>query len=279
VTGGSGFIGSPLVRALKRDHEVISLSQQHGDIAVPSTFERLDGVDYVFHLAARTFVPDAWQDPLGFLNTNVVGTANVLAYCKRVSAALTFVSGYVYGRSEALPITERAVPRPNNPYALSKYLGEQLCEFAARVDNLPTTVVRPFNVYGERQPDRFLIPSILRQVKAGDAIRLKDLAPRRDYVHVSDLVALLVTTMINPVDGFRVFNAGTGVSYSVGEIVDLVQRAAHTSLAVIDEGKQREQEIADVRADISAAKAALGWYPRISLADGLQQLLASPDAA
>ena len=275
VTGGRGFIGTHLVRALERDHEVLPLSRSDGDIADASTLDRVDRVDHVFHLAARTFVPDSWRDPIGFVNTNVLGTANVIAYCARCSAGLTFVSAYIYGVPQRLPIEEHSVPKPNNPYAVSKYMAELLCEFAARAYNLAISVVRPFNVYGDQQDERFLIPSIIRQVRLGEAIRLKDLAPKRDYIHVEDLVDLLVATMTHPSKGFRVINAGSGESYSVRQIVDLVQEVAGTALPVTDERQPRNEEIADVRADTRLAQTALGWSPQISLRDGLRKLLAA----
>lgn len=278
VTGATGFIGTPLVRALAREHEVVGVSRRDGDITDPATLDQFDRADHVFHLAARTFVPDAWKDPADFLRTNVLGTANVIAWCERSSAALTFVSAYIYGRPDRLPIDERTIPQPNNPYALSKHLAEQLCEFAARINGLSVTVVRPFNIYGDGQPDRFLIPSIIRQVKAGRAIRVKDLAPKRDYIHVDDLVNLLVATVTKRGERHRVINAGSGESHSVKEIVDLLQELAGTTLPVFDEREPRENEIDDVRADITVAAKELGWGPKVALRSGLERLLACGDS-
>ncbi len=273
VTGASGFIGTPLARALEKDHQVTSLSRRSGDIAHPETLLRLEPVDHVFHLAGRTFVPDSWKNPVGFLTTNVVGMSNVLAFCRRVSAPLTFVSAYLYGKPEKLPLREDASVRPNNPYALSKHLAEQLCEFAVRHDGLEVTVVRPFNIYGPAQAEHFLIPTIIRQVKQGGPIKVMDLAPKRDYLHVDDLVALLIATLTNRDKAYRVINAGSGESHSVGEIIDVVQAVARTSLPVVDERKARYEEIADVRADITLARKALGWSPGIQLETGIERLL------
>jgi nucleoside-diphosphate-sugar epimerase len=279
VTGAKGFIGTPLVRRLEKQHSVVALSRSDGDVADPKSFDRLDDVDHVFHLAGRTFVPESWTDPLGFINSNVLGTGNVLAYCRRVSAKLTFVSAYIYGKPESLPVREDAVPRPNNPYALSKHLAEQLCEFGARTEGLDVTVVRPFNIYGPGQPDRFLVPTIVSQVRAGESIRVMDLMPKRDYLHVDDLVELLVST-IEASDGpYRVVNAGSGESYSVQQIVDLIQVVAGTRLPVIDAGKPRQEELDDVRADISRARDIFGWSPRITLRSGIEQLVKGADAS
>lgn len=255
-------------------HQVILVSRATGDIADPQMVAQLEPADHVFHLAARTFVPDSWDDITGFLSANVLGTANVLAYCRRVSAPLTFVSAYVYGRPSQLPIREDTPPRPNNPYALSKFLAEQLCEFSARADGTRVTVVRPFNIYGAEQPARFLIPTILKQVAAGGPIRVMDLAPKRDYLHVDDLVALLARTVDTVESDYRVVNAGSGTSHSVSEIIDLVQQIAGTSYPVVDECRVRPAEIDDVRADITLAGEVFGWEPRISLRDGLHAMFA-----
>lgn len=265
------------MRAITTSHEVIPLFHDAGDIADAATLSGIAPVDHVFHLAARTFVPDSWKDPAGFLDCNVIGTANVLKYCRRASASLTFVSAYVYGKPQKLPLSEDDIPKPNNPYALSKYLAEQLCEFAARSEGLRVTVVRPFNVYGPGQPERFLIPTVISQVKAGVPVRVLDLTPKRDYVHVDDLVNLLVTTLTRKDDRYCLVNAGSSKSYSVKEVVDIVQEAAGTSLPVIDEKRSRHEELDDVRADISLAGKWFGWAPKIPLKTGIARILASAD--
>ena len=156
-----------------------------GDIADPHTLADLPGAAQVFHLAARTFVPDSWRDPAGFVSANVLGSVNVLEYCRKHRAQLTFVSGYLYGKPRHLPISETSPPCPNNPYALSKHLAEQECAFYASEFGLPVTVIRPFNVFGPGQKSHFLIPAIVRQLFGSKAIVVKDLEPRRDYIYLS----------------------------------------------------------------------------------------------
>ena len=275
VTGASGFIGVPLVRALEADHEIKALRRADGDIAVPETLARIGKVDHVFHLAGRSFVPDSWRDPTGFVNTNVAGTTAVLDFCKQAGASITFVSAYVYGQPDHLPIDETHPVRPNNPYAMSKYLAEQVCGFYASQFGVRVTIVRPFNIYGPRQADHFLIPTVVRQLKQGGPIRVLDLAPRRDYLYVDDLVNLLVRTLSPAEAGATVVNAGSGSSISVGELVDTLQSVAGTSLEVLSENKPRHEELSDVRADVSKARDCFGWVPRTSLEDGLQRLLTS----
>jgi GDP-4-dehydro-6-deoxy-D-mannose reductase len=273
VTGASGFIGQALCRSLRRrDHELVALSSRDGHIADPRVFSRIGEARHVFHLAGRTFVPDSWKDPLEFLNVNVLGTTNVLEFCRAQGASLTFVSAYLYGVPERLPIPEACVPRPNNPYALSKHLAEQACEFYAAQHGMNITVVRPFNIFGPGQKPHFLIPRIVNQVKERQTIRVKDLTPRRDYIYIDDIVDALVKTLDAP-GGYNVFNVGSGVSLSVRELIAVIQAVAGTELPVVSEGLARQNEIDDVYADIGRARALLGWVPNVTFRQGIERMI------
>src|ERR1035441_7776926 len=116
VTGANGFIGTHLVAALKSAGYVVYTHTHHGgDIAhCPLAF---DGVAHVFHLAGKTYVPDSWESPLGFYHANVLGTVNVLEFCRRQHASITFISSYVYGKPDSLPIAEHHPLRPSNTYS------------------------------------------------------------------------------------------------------------------------------------------------------------------
>lgn len=273
VTGAPGFIGRALCCALRaKGHEVLELSRRDGDIANPATLAAIGPVGQVFHLAGRTFVPESWEDPLEFHRTNVLGTGNVLEYCRRTGARLTFVSAYLYGLPDRLPVWEQCLPRPNNPYALSKYLGEQLCEFYAAYHKVGVTVVRPFNLFGPGQKAHFLIPHILNQVLARQTIRVKDLEPRRDYLYIDDLVDALVKTSRGS-GGYNVFNIGSGASMSVRELIDEIQAVAQTKLEVAGGGEVRRNEIDDVFADIGKAKALLDWTPKFTFRQGVERMI------
>lgn len=278
VTGAAGFIGRALCRALRlRGHEVAELSSRDGDIAEPATLSHIGPVDHVFHLAGRTFVPDSWNDPLGFQRVNMLGTANVLEFCRAHGARSTFVSAYLYGVPERLPVSEACVPQPNNPYALSKHLAEQACAFYATHHDIDVTVIRPFNIFGPGQKAHFLIPQVVSQVRAHRAIHVKDLAPRRDYIYIDDLVDALVRTMGGP-GGYNVFNIGSGSSLSVAELIAAIQFVAGTELPVISEGKVRPNEINDVYADIGKARNLLGWAPSLTFQQGIERMiLEEPD--
>jgi nucleoside-diphosphate-sugar epimerase len=184
---------------------------------------------------------------------------------------MVFASAYVYGNPANLPIRESDSVKPNNPYALSKHLGEQCCEFAARYQGVDVTVLRVFNVFGRGQREEFLIPTLVKQL-SGSEIRVMDLAPRRDYVYLPDVVEAFVRALDAPA-GFHRFNIGSGQSYSVAEIVAALQAAAGTQLPVVSTAEPRPQEIPDVRADIGLASEVLGWKPAFNLTSGIHDML------
>lgn len=273
VTGAGGFIGRPLCRFLRLSgHEVMELSSRAGDIAERSTVSSVGPAQHVFHLAGRTFVPESWKDPLEFHRVNVLGTTNVLDFCRTHGSRLTYVSAYLYGIPESLPVSETCVPQPNNPYALSKYLAEQVCAFYAAHHGVHVTVIRPFNIFGPGQKPHFLIPQILNQVRDRQAVRVKDLEPRRDYIYIDDLVDALGKTLDRP-SGYNVFNIGSGSSISVRELIAVVQTVARTELPVVTEGKVRPNEIDDVYADIGKARAHLGWVPSLTFQQGVERMM------
>ena len=270
VTGASGFIGRVLVRSLRAaGHKVTGLDHAHGDVATPEYWRAVPPAAHVVHLAGRSFVPGSWAAPAEFLTTNVIGTSRVVDFCRASRAHLVFVSAYVYGIPQRLPIDEGHPVTPNNPYALSKTLAERVCSFHAESTQLPVTIVRPFNIFGPGQRSDFLIPSVVDQIVRGREIRVKDLSPRRDYLFVDDFVAGLGRTLANP-DGLRVVNFGSGTSHSVRDVIDQAQAAAGSCLPVVCDDVQRPNEIPDVRADIGQASRFLGWEPRTSLIEGLR---------
>ena len=272
ITGASGFLGRALTSHLHaRGGTVIGLRRSDGDIADPATLRPLHGtrIDRVFHLAALTFVPQSWDNPGEFHRVNTGGTLNVLEFCRAQGVPLTHVSAYLYGVPREQPIREDHPLAPNNPYALSKALAEQACQFYAAVHGLPVTVVRPFNVYGPGQGDNFLIPTILQQVLRSDHVEVQDLAPRRDFLYIADLVELFLATMHAPA-GYSVYNAGTGASLSVAEVIAAAQAEAATSKPVRSLQVTRVQEIDDTRADIARARSELGWSPKHDFRDGIR---------
>lgn len=273
VTGAGGFLGKRLVERLRQDGvDVLALDRRNGDISEEGMWQELPSARTLFHLAGRTFVPDSWTQGPSFMAANVLGTQHALNWCKRHKAKLVFASAYVYGVPERLPIQESDSVRPNNPYALSKHLAEQLCEFAATHEQIPVVVLRLFNIYGAGQRPEFLIPTLLDRIRAKQDIQVMDLSPRRDYVFVDDVLSAFAKAMDVP-EGYHCINIGSGRSYSVQEIIDILQEAAGTALPIVSSCAVRRNEIPDVRADITRARAVLGWRPEWDLPAGIRELM------
>ena len=278
VTGATGFLGRHLVRALESQGRVVRQhSSAAGDIASCSL--PMEGVSHVFHLAARSYVPESWQNPPSFYHTNVMGTVNVLEHCRQNHAALTLLSSYVYGQPQRLPIAEDHPLVAANPYAHTKILAEDTARFYEQRFEISLLIVRPFNIYGPGQRGSFLIPSIARQVldPAVEVVRVQDLRPKRDYLYIGDAIEFLVASLRAEARG--IFNLGSGHSASVADVVQLVQNAAGVSKPVVSADEARPGEIMDVVADTSHAAAELGWRPRTSLAEGIAAVVAAERSA
>jgi nucleoside-diphosphate-sugar epimerase len=271
VTGARGFVGQYLVAALEAEgHDVTRHSLQDGDISRCDLL--YDGVTYVFHLAARTFIPDSWKNARSFYDTNVLGTVNVLEFCRKHKCPLAIMSSYVYGRPKYLPIDENHPLEGFNPYAHTKILAEEAAHFYAEQFRLQVAVARPFNLYGIGQSDHFLIPTLVKQAVAlGDAITVADTRPKRDFLHVRDLVALLLLIAKHRAAG--VYNAGSGVSTSIGELVELINDSVPRPKKLISTGQIRENEVLETIADCSRVAAEFGWTPRTRMSDGIRELV------
>jgi nucleoside-diphosphate-sugar epimerase len=199
---------------------------------------------------------------------------NVLEFCRAQGASMTLLSSYVYGPPARLPISEDEALCAFNPYSHTKILAEETGLYYQRQFGVPVTIVRPFNVYGPGQDRRFLIPKILTQaIDPGQTtIVVADLRPRRDYLFVADLIDLLVRTVFRREGG--IFNAGSGSSWGVGEVVTMVNGLLPVPKPVVAGGPIRPDEVNDVIADISRARLEFGWAPRVTLRDGLRETFA-----
>ena len=185
---------------------------------------------------------------------------------------LIYISAYIYGEQLELPIKENAVIKPSNPYAQSKYLCEQICKYYVEVFSLDITILRPFNVYGLGQNKNFLIPEIIEQIKNNEKVVVNSFNPRRDYIHVEDLVeAVIASTKI--MNGLQVYNIGSGYSVSVKDIIKLIEEIIRKSLQSEERNIVRNNELMNVVADISKASASLNWKPKLTLREGLTQIL------
>lgn len=276
ITGGNGFIGRNLTVYLKKcGIETYAPTSGELDILNQEDWNKWEakGIGHVIHLAGKTFVPDSWKNPEDFFKVNVMGTLNAIRFCREQNVGMTYVSAYIYGPPESNPIAETAKANPNNPYAGSKYAAEELCNFFCEYFEMNITVLRLFNVFGPGQKEHFLIPFIIKQIQEnGNTISVQDLMPRRDYIYIED-VCRAIEISIHKTGGYRLFNIGSGKSFSVGEVIEILQEIAGTKKQIISKNNVRKNELNDVVADISHIKNEWGWIPEIDLKTGLAKMM------
>ena len=304
VTGADGFIGSHLVEALvETGADVTALTQYNsfdkigwledlpaqilnntqvarGDIRDQSHMDKLiKGQEIVFHLAALIAIPHSYEAPQSYIQTNVIGTANILSGALNAGCSLVVhtSTSEVYGTALTTPIKEDHPLQAQSPYAASKIAADKLAESFHLSYDLPVVTLRPFNTYGPRQSERAVISTVIRQIldPACDDIRVGSLEPERDFNYVGDTVgAFLAVSEINGRFEGRTFNAGSGKKSNIGYVVELLRRVTQCEKAVVteqDRVRPPNSEVFELIADANALRQVSNWTPSTTLEDGLAQ--------
>jgi len=272
VTGSSGFIGSKLIKHLKwLGKDIIEINRSNGiDITDWQQIKAIDGFEVLIHLAAVTFVPESFDNPLKFYYQNILGTLNILELCRKNNSKLIYTSSYAYGIPDYLPIDEKHPLKALNPYSQSKIIGEHLCEGYNRDFNLPVIMLRPFNIYGPGQNNRFLISQIISQANTGE-IHLKDPRPKRDYIFIDDVIDIYTKCIEYDENTFEIFNIGSGKSYSVSEIANLILENFDNEVLINFTGEVRKNEVLNTVADITKITELLNWKQTVELSEGIKK--------
>jgi UDP-glucose 4-epimerase len=295
VTGGAGFIGSHLVdkllgsgrRVRVIDNFVVgrlaNLEQHRGNDALEivecdvsdkaKVSDACAGVERIFHLAARADVVPSIQDPENYFRANVDGTFAILeaARTQEIKRLVYVASSSCYGIPDVYPTPEDAPANPQYPYALTKYLGEQLLTHWAKVYGLPAISVRFFNVYGPRARTGGTYGAVfgvfLAQLLAGKPLTIVgDGEQTRDFTFVSDVVDALIAVARSDKVG-EIYNVGSGRPVSVNELVRLLGSPESVNIP------KRPGEPDCTFADISKIERDLGWKPKVAFADGVKVML------
>lgn len=292
VTGGAGFIGSNLADELVRfGHKVAvidNLSLGKKEYVNPKAkFHRQDirdykkikplfkNIDCVFHLAAQPRIQPSIINPAESFDNNVLGTFNVLLAAKenKVKKIVYSASSSAYGDQKRLPLTEEMIAHPKNPYALFKYMGEEMCGLFHSLYGLPVVCLRYFNVYGERQSTAgayaTVIGIFLKQRKSGKPLTIVGNGKQlRDFTYVGDVARANIAAMRSSKAVGHLINIGSGQNYSVNEVAGMIDEK-HIFIP------PRPGESKVTLADISKAKKLLGWKPKVSLENWLKKSLIS----
>jgi len=276
ITGTKGFIGSNLCLKLRELNISFIDYNYHHDTWNASIFDKYltEGITHIVHLAAKNFVPDSWENPEIYIHTNVDSTVCLLEFSRKINAKFIFLSSYMYGKPEYLPIDENHPTSVLNPYALSKYLAEETCKFYARNFHVSVSVLRVFNIYGPGQKSTFLIPHIVSEILNSQEINVLDLSPKRDYLYISDLIEAIIS-LFNCDYRFEILNIGSGESYSVRELIEILQNLAKTNKKVNSNFEIRTNEINDVIANTKKLNKLTGWLAKVNIQDGLKKCLNS----
>lgn len=303
VTGGAGFVGKQLVRALKGDNEVLvadllrygtpewlagepdGFAFQRVDIRDPQAIRTvIEGFapDVIVHLAAIHYIPECDTDPANAVATNVTGTVNVLAACPAGTRFVFASSGAVYQPDEAPHRELESVVAPVDIYGYTKQQGEVYLRALAASRGLSGVIVRLFNVIGPGETNPHLLPAIVAQLRDNpDSIALGNTWPMRDYIDVLDAAGGFAAAALGtvPEQGqCEVVNLGSGQQYSVNDIVDRMRSVLGLDFEVKqDASRMRAVDRPYLGADISRIRDAFGWSPSHELDETLKRMWDNPD--
>ncbi|HKW43415.1 MAG TPA: NAD-dependent epimerase/dehydratase family protein, partial [Thermoplasmata archaeon] len=297
VTGGAGFIGSHLVERLSKRNTVTILDdlstgslrnlaavgeevrlRRASILAAKVLATAMKDQEVVYHLAARTSVPESVKKPEVYWRINVGGTLNVLkaAADAGVRRVVFASSAAVYGNVEENPKVETMRPSPASPYATTKMVGEFACEEIASLKSIETVVVRIFNVYGPRQdpssPYASVIAKFCAALASNTLVEIHgDGDQTRDFLYVGDLADALELAGEKQVAG-QIINLGSGAATTVNDVARLLSEITGKPLRATRK-EARQSDVKHSHADVTRATKLLGFTPRASLREGLERTL------
>jgi dTDP-glucose 4,6-dehydratase len=304
VTGAGGFIASHLVEALlaqgarlrafvrynsRGDPGILTMLPPKafqqleviaGDLRdLPAVQSAMQGVSVVFHLGALIAIPYSYRHPAEVVETNVLGTLNVLLAARehKLERLVHTSTSEVYGTALRVPIDETHPQQGQSPYSASKIGADKLAESFYRSFDLPVVTVRPFNTYGPRQSARAVIPTIITQALTQDVVYLGNLDTRRDLTYVTDMVAGFLKAAETPSVEGETINLGFGREVRISELAEMILAQVGRPVRIEMDTQRLRPEKSEVQrllADNRLARKRLGWEPSVTLTDGLQQTIA-----
>lgn len=301
LTGADGFIGSHLVEKLVLNgHHVKALCHYNsfgylgwlddidpqiasnveiytGDVRDVDFIDQLcEGCDIIFHLAALIAIPFSYHSPRSYLETNAIGTLNILQSARRhnVEKVIHTSTSEVYGTAQFVPITENHPLQGQSPYSASKIAADQMAYSFYTSFDTPVTIIRPFNTYGPRQSTRAIIPATILQLASGKReISLGSLSPTRDFNYVEDTVSGFVSTISAQNIAGETINIGSNYEISIKDTVKEIANIFGAEINVVTDLQRLRPEKSEVErlwASNIKAKSLLNWQPKYSGIDGFK---------
>ncbi|MCL5265135.1 MAG: NAD-dependent epimerase/dehydratase family protein [Chloroflexi bacterium] len=282
VTGGTGFIGSHLIRELvDRGRDVVTISRRSApplpfvehhalDIEDPAVQDVAERADAIVHLAASSDASSSFANPFLYSRTNALGTLNVLEAARRSNALFVFASSQRIYRPQKWPVDEDAPKRPVDPYGYSKLIGEHWVQMHHQIYDLRTVVLRFFSVYGPGQTlqggTSGVVTIFVRRAMQGEELTVND-GNLRDFTYVGDIVKGIVLALDKPAAIGQTYNIATGESTSIETLARTVKEIAKSTSSIVVKGTGDEESYV---ADIARARSELGYQPSVDLRRGLE---------
>lgn len=276
VSGSDGFLGRNVCSVLENEgHSLVRIDLTQGfDLSDPGSVSKVPQVDCFIHLANLVYVPGSYEKPALYYRVNYMTTLNALEVCRRDSAHFVYISSYIYGVPQYLPVDEDHPICPFNPYAQTKVICEKLCEGYHRDFGVTVSVIRPFNIYGVGQRGKLLIPEIVDQIKEGKKeIQLKAASPRRDFINVVDVANAICLCAVSDED-YEVYNVCSGESVSVKEITEVINKHLKEKVQFQFSQSDRPNEVDEARGSCEKLKS-LGWLPTMTFEQGIKAIIES----
>lgn len=278
IAGANGFVGNYLCDLLKKsdgEYNINPINLSAGfDLADRMQCERIEKFDVFVHLANLSYVPESYKNPEMFYRINYLTTLNALELCRKYKAKFVYISSYIYGVPQYLPVDESHPINPFNPYAQTKVICESLCEGYFRYFHIPIIILRPFNIYGRNQKGSLLIPEIIQQLKLGNSVvHLKDPYPRRDYINVIDVAYALKLSIDIENTKIREYNICSGISYSVRELTEIINKNLKNKVIFKFDESDRPNEVNETKGSYKKISEEMGWSPSIDLFKGISDII------
>ena len=302
ITGADGFIGSHLTEYLcnkgfnvkafclynsignwgwldyvpqeiKDNVEIIL-----GDIRDPGCVKKaMKGCDYIYHLAALIAIPYSYKAPLSYIQTNIIGTLNILESARELGCEkiIHTSTSETYGTAQYVPINEIHPLNAQSPYAATKIGADQLALSYWKSFKVPLSIIRPFNTYGPRQSARAVIPTIISQIAEGKTtIKLGALTPTRDFNYVEDTCsAFFEISKSNNTIG-EVINSASNYEISIGDTANLISDIMNVKINIIQESQRKRPDNSEVQrlfGDNSKLRKLTKWEPKYAGLDGFSE--------
>jgi len=236
------------------------------------------GTDTVFHLGALIAIPYSYLHPREVVETNVLGTLNVLMAAREenIRRVVHTSTSEVYGTAQYVPIDEAHPLQGQSPYSASKIGADKIAESFYRSFDLPVTTLRPFNTYGPRQSARAIIPTIITQALTKNEVHLGSLTPSRDFTFVTDTAAGFLHAASADAAIGQEINLGVGATITIGELADKIFALLGKTPKIVTETQRlrpEKSEVLRLHASNQKAQTLIGWQPQVPLTAGLQQTI------